>query len=189
MKTDIISIDNKGKGFKEAIEVTKVAAQFKDLKEKDSIKLQLCTEELLSMARSITGEMEGTFWVECDDEKFELTLSTQTVMDKEKRQTLISASSNKRNEAATSFLGMLRDSFEQAMLADRRIRDNTELLEKQMDTLRIVYEHNAISEDEYNSSMAVLERQLMEQKSREVSGEKLSDIIGKYRNAGSAISA
>lgn len=118
MKTDIISIDNKGKGFKEAIEVTKVAAQFKDLKYKDSIKLQLCTEELLSMARSITGEMEGDFWVECDDEKFELTLSTQTVMDKEKRQTLISASSNKRNEAATSFLGMLRDSFEQAMLAD-----------------------------------------------------------------------
>ena len=79
--------------------------------------------------------------------------------------------------------------IQQAMLADRRIRDNTELLEKQMDTLRIVYEHNAISEDEYNSSMAVLERQLMEQKSHEVSGEKLSDIIGKYRNAGSAISA
>ena len=79
--------------------------------------------------------------------------------------------------------------IQQAMLADRRIRDNTELLEKQMDTLRIVYGHNAISEDEYNSSMAVLERQLMEQKSREVSGEKLSDIIGKYRNAGSAISA
>ena len=48
--------------------------------------------------------------------------------------------------------------IQQAMLADRRIRDNTELLEKQMDTLRIVYEHNAISEDEYNSSMAVLER-------------------------------
>ena len=79
--------------------------------------------------------------------------------------------------------------IQQAMLADRRIRDNTELLEKQMDTLRIVYEHNAISEDEYNSSMAVLERQLMEQKSREVSREKLSDIIGKYQNAGSAISA
>ena len=79
--------------------------------------------------------------------------------------------------------------IQQAMLADRRIRDNTELLEKQMDTLRIVYEHNAISEDEYNTSLAVLERQLMEQKSREVSREKLSDIIGKYRNAGSAISA
>ena len=79
--------------------------------------------------------------------------------------------------------------IQQAMLADRRIRDNAELIEKQMDTLRIVYEHNAISEDEYNSSMAVLERQLMKQKSCEASGEKLSDIIWKYRNAGSAISA
>ena len=79
--------------------------------------------------------------------------------------------------------------IQQAMLADRKIRDNRELLEKQMDTLRIVYEHNAISEDEYNSSMAVLEKQLMEQNTRKVSGEKLSDIIGSYRNTGSAISA
>ncbi len=79
--------------------------------------------------------------------------------------------------------------IQQAMLADRKIRDNTELLEKQMDTLRIVYEHNAISEDEYNSSMAVLEKQLMEQNTREVSGEKLSDIIGSYRNTGAGISA
>ena len=79
--------------------------------------------------------------------------------------------------------------IQQAMLADRKIRDNRELLEKQMDTLRIVYEHNAISEDEYNSSMAVLEKQLMEQNTREVSGEKLSDIIGSYRNTGAGISA
>ena len=79
--------------------------------------------------------------------------------------------------------------IQQAMLADRKIRDNTELLKKQMDTLRIVYEHNAISEDEYNSSMAVLERQLMDQLSHEPSGEKLSDIIGSYRNTGAGISA
>ena len=39
-------------------------------------------------------------------------------MDKEKRELLISASSSRKNEAATTFLGMLRDAFEQAMLSD-----------------------------------------------------------------------
>ena len=39
-------------------------------------------------------------------------------MDQEKRYLLISASSSRRNEAATTFLGKLRDSFERAMLAD-----------------------------------------------------------------------
>ena len=36
----------------------------------------------------------------------------------DKRATLISASSSRKNEAAGSFLGMLRDAFEQAMTAD-----------------------------------------------------------------------
>ena len=49
---------------------------------------------------------------------------------------------------------------EAAKLADRRIKDNQELLQKQMDTLRIVYEHHAISEAEYQRSLSVLQKNL-----------------------------
>lgn len=49
---------------------------------------------------------------------------------------------------------------EAAKLADRHINDNRELLQKQMDTLRIVYEHNAISEAEYRRSLSVLQKRL-----------------------------
>ena len=45
-------------------------------------------------------------------------MTTNTVMDKEKRSLLISAATSRKNEAAKGFLGKLRDAFEQAMVAD-----------------------------------------------------------------------
>lgn len=118
MKSDVIAIDNKGSGFDEAVEATKKLAEFNKLDEKDSLHLQLFTEEMLSMIRIVTGEVKASFWVENTDKTFDLNLTTETIMDKEKKHLLISSSSSKKNEAAGSFLGMLRDAFEEAMLAD-----------------------------------------------------------------------
>ena len=118
MKSDIIKIDSKGKGFEDAIQETRKAAQFRGLNHKDSVQLQLLTEEMLSLARSVTGEMEASFWLESEGKAFDLCMTTKTVMDQEKRYLLISSATSRKNEAANSFLGRLRDSFEQAMLAE-----------------------------------------------------------------------
>ncbi len=72
--------------------------------------------------------------------------------------------------------------IQQAVLADRKLRSTRELIEREIDTLRIVYEHHAISEAEYNRSLAVLKRQLGAQESTG-RREKLSDIISSYRNS------
>ena len=61
MMFNTISINNRGKGFNDAVEETKKVAEINGLNDKQSLQLQLCTEELLSMARSITGEMEACF--------------------------------------------------------------------------------------------------------------------------------
>ncbi len=122
MKSDVVTIDNKGNGFRDAVDATKKIAEFKGLNEKDSLHLQLFTEEMLSMARIVTGEMTASFWIECEDNKYNLNMTTKTVMDTEKRNLLINASTSRKNAAAKSFLGILRDAFEQAMLADA---DNT----------------------------------------------------------------
>jgi len=45
-------------------------------------------------------------------------MTTQTVMDKEKRGLLIMSSTSMKNEAAKGFLGKLRDVFEQAMASE-----------------------------------------------------------------------
>lgn len=118
MKSDEVIIDNKGKGFKDAVEATKKLADFNGLNAKNSLQLQLCTEELLSMARSITGEINASYWVENEGNRYDLNMSTETVMDKEKRYHLLEAASSRKNEAAKTFLGMLRDTFEEAMLSE-----------------------------------------------------------------------
>ncbi len=118
MKFNTISIDNRGKGFNEAVEETKKVAKSNGLNDRQTLQLQLCTEELLSMARSITGEMEACFWLDNDGDKYDLNMSTETVMDKEKRDLLIEASTSRKNEAASTFLGMLRDIIEEAMVAE-----------------------------------------------------------------------
>ena len=49
--------------------------------------------------------------------------------------------------------------IEAAKLADRRIGSREELLERELETLRIIYEHHAISETEYLRSVSVLRRE------------------------------
>ena len=118
MKSDIIRIDNQGNGFQDAIAETRRVAVYQELNAQASIRLQLITEEMLSLARSVTGEMQASFWIEGEKQRFELHMTTQTVMDKEKRYQLLSAATSRRNEAARTFLGFLRDAFEEAMASE-----------------------------------------------------------------------
>ena len=119
MKSDIVLIDNQGNGFAQALEQTKKTAEFRGIGEQDSTRLQLIAEEVLSLARSVTGEMQASFWIDSEGRRFEINLSTHTVMDREKRALLISSTTERKNAAANSFLGKLRDAFESAMTADK----------------------------------------------------------------------
>ena len=115
MVSDIIMIDNLGHGYDDAILETKKVCDYTGLHDKDAIRLQLISEELLSMARSITGELHASFWIERDKKQYTLHLSTKTVMDREKRNLLLSTASSRKNEEAGSFIGKLRNMFEGAM--------------------------------------------------------------------------
>ena len=118
MKSNVILIDNQGNGFDGAVKETRKTAEYQDLGHKESLQLQLCAEEMLSLARSVTGEMQASFWIEGEGRCFDLHMTTKTVLDAEKRGLLLAASTSGKNEAAKSFLGQLRDAFEQAMAAD-----------------------------------------------------------------------
>lgn len=118
MKTDVIEINNHSKGFQDAVEETEKAARYRALDPKESLQLQICAEEMLSLARSVTGEMNASFWVESQGKSFELHMTTQTIMDLDKRYQLLSSATSRKNELANSFLGKLRDVFEEAMTAE-----------------------------------------------------------------------
>ncbi len=118
MKSDVIMIDNAGKGFENALAETRKTAGYRELSGKDVLHLQLITEEMLSLVQSVTGKMQASFWLETEGNQFDLHLTTKTVMDKEKRHLLLSSASSRKNEAAKTFLGYLRNAFEEAMTAD-----------------------------------------------------------------------
>ena len=109
MKSDIIVIDNQGKGFHDAVAETKKVAKYAGMDKTNSLHLQLLTEEMLSMVKILTGEVSATFWIEVNGSEYKLNVTTNAVLDAERRAELIEASSSRKNAAATGFLGMLRD--------------------------------------------------------------------------------
>ena len=118
MKSDVIVVNNQGKGFSEALEAAKKTTEYEGLSKQSALHVQLITEELLSLARIVTGADTSSFWIETDGKKFSFHLTTKTVMDQEKKSELLAAATSRKNEAAKSFIGMLRDAIENAMLAD-----------------------------------------------------------------------
>lgn len=117
MTSNRIRIDNQSNGFENAIEETARVAGYLNRNQKETVQLQVITEEMLSLARSVTGEMEAEFWIEAEGTEFDFHMTTRTAMDKEKRALLIYSATSRKNEAAKGLLGKLRDAFEQAIAA------------------------------------------------------------------------
>ena len=112
MKTDVIVVSSKGSQIETALsQVDKVIA-YKGLTGKNALHLRLLAEEMMGMMRSITGETEGKFWIEDEDNVYQLHLQVVTRMDSGKRDQLLSAASTGKNESARGLMGRLRDFFE-----------------------------------------------------------------------------
>ena len=112
MKTDVMIVSNSGARMEEALnQVSKVAA-YKGLSPKDSLHLRLLAEEMLGMMRSITGDIDGEFWIEDLRDVFELHLRVFTLIDEEQRRHLISTSTEGRNEASRGLMGKLCSFFD-----------------------------------------------------------------------------
>ncbi len=112
MKTDVIAVSSRGNQIEKAlVQVDKVAA-YKGLSGKSTLQLRLLTEEMMGMMRSITGETEGWFWIEDQDNCYELHLRVKTRLTGEEREQLLSASSSGKNESAKGLMGRIRDFFD-----------------------------------------------------------------------------
>ena len=118
MKTDIIRVSSRGSRIETALQQADFVAEYKHLSPKSALHLRLLTEEMMGMIRSITGETEGEFWIEDQDDEFQLHLRVNTTMDSEKRERLLSASTSGKNESAKGFMGRLRNFFDLEADAD-----------------------------------------------------------------------
>ena len=112
MKTDVITISSEGSNMEAALAQIDKLSVYKGLSHKDTMTLQLLTEEVLAMMRAITGNVNGEFWVEEQDGVYELHLLVRTLVDEKIRRQLLAASSSGKNEATRGFMGKIRSFFE-----------------------------------------------------------------------------
>ena len=118
MKTDVITVSSRGNRMDAALaQVDKVCA-YKGLNGKNSLHLHLLAEEMMGMMRSITGETNGQFWIEDEDDVYSLHLAVNTSMNSGKRDQLLSAATSGKNESAKGLMGRLRDFFDWGSDAD-----------------------------------------------------------------------
>ena len=113
MKSDVIIVSSRGRQMEKALDQVEKISAYKNLSPKNALHLRLLTEEMMGLMRSITGETEGAFWIEDQDDIFEFHLRTSTRMTSTKREQLLSATTSGKNESARSFMGWIRDFFEQ----------------------------------------------------------------------------
>ena len=112
MKTDVIVVSNKGDKLDAALAQVEKVAGYKNLSHKSALHLRLLAEEMLGMMNSVAGNVEGEFWIEDENDVYQLHLQVETDMDSEKRKQLISASTSGQNEANRGIMGKIRAFFE-----------------------------------------------------------------------------
>ena len=108
---DIIAITSSGENLHTALDLYRRVAAYSDLSRKGTLHLRLLAEEMLSMMRTITGEVSGRFWIEAEEDEYKLHLLVNAALTKEKREELLNTSSSGKNEATRSFMGRIRDFF------------------------------------------------------------------------------
>ena len=152
MKTDIIVVSSKGRKMEEALKQVEKVAVYKELEPRGAMQLRLLAEEMLGMMRAITGETEGEFWIEDQDNLYQLHLRVKTRMNSEKRDQLLAASSSGKNESARGLMGRLLDFFDREMDEDIAAISSPLVLPE-------MYEHSATSLD-WEWSMTAYQNEL-----------------------------
>ena len=117
MKSDICLIKKGGIGLeKTLIEVEKVTT-YNSLDKKQALRLRLLAEELNGMLPELVENFDGIFWVENNENKYELHVELNVdSLSKEKKKALIAVSSDKKNAKAVGFMGKIREIAENMLL-------------------------------------------------------------------------
>ena len=118
MKTETIVVSSKGRGMDAALAQADRTAEQMGLSTREALHMRLLAEEMMSLVRSIVGELEGKFWIETEDRAYRLYLQMTSLLDSEQRKQLISASTSGKNEAHRGIMGKIRAFFEPMPIDD-----------------------------------------------------------------------
>lgn len=112
MRSDVIEVSSRGEKMEAALKQADKVAAYKEMSPKNAMHLHLLTEEMMGLMRSITGDVTGKFWIEDENEEYQLHLQVEKWLTSETREKLLAASTTGKNSAAKGLMGRLRNFFE-----------------------------------------------------------------------------
>ena len=111
MRSDVITFSGGENQTDKVLDQVEKVVAYKGLTGKAAIHLRLLAEEMTGIMRSVAGDAKGEFWIEDKDGVYELHLKVRTLMDERRRDMLISASTEGKNEAIRGLMGKIRTLF------------------------------------------------------------------------------
>ena len=112
MKAQGIKISNTGENMNAALDLTEKTAQSMGLSSRDTLRLRLLAEEMMSMVRAITGSFTAEYWLEHEGTTCKLVLSAKSELDYGKRSEFLSVSTTGKNTAKVGLMEKIRGIFE-----------------------------------------------------------------------------
>jgi hypothetical protein len=119
MKSESVTVNEKGEGIAEALAMTEKVGKYNDLERKPLLHLRLLAEEMFGMLHGIAGEVEASYWIENEANKYELHMKSEINMTFSIKDQLLAVSSSGKNEASRSFMGKIRAMIGDIVLSSR----------------------------------------------------------------------
>ena len=120
MKSSVIKINDEMSNMAEILTIAQNSSDYAGLDTKKSLRLRLLAEELVGLLKELSGNYDGEFWIEEENQKFELVthIYVNEEMDNKTKRSFIDVSSSKKNAAAKGIMGKIRDVVENMMYAE-----------------------------------------------------------------------
>ena len=112
MAANKIKISNTGENMNAALDLTEKTAKSMGLSSRDTMRLRLLAEEMMSMVRAITGSFTADYWLEHEGTTCKLVLSAKSELDYGKRSEFLSVSTTGKNTAKVGLMEKIRGIFE-----------------------------------------------------------------------------
>lgn len=107
LQSDKIQIDGTKESFQKVMKEVEKTAEYGNLSKKESIQLDLLSEELMGMQKNMLHTDSGEFYIENDGKSYKIHLKTETKMDFLKQDEYKQIATSGKNQAYKGFMGKL----------------------------------------------------------------------------------
>ena len=115
MKSKVCHLISSASPITQILSEAEKTAAYAGLEKHGTLQLRLLAEEMTGILRGIAGNFSADFWIEESNKKFQLHLSADVRLNREKKDQLIAVSSSGKNDAYHGISGKIGRIFEAYM--------------------------------------------------------------------------